>query len=57
MDLRREEQQEWIEYFSDIIGIIFVADCSCFNLIIGEDKSHNRLQHSLELFKTVRQNE
>ncbi len=57
MDLRRDERQEWIEYFRDIIGIIFVTDCSCFNLVTGEDRSQNRLQQSLDLLKTIRQNE
>ncbi|CAF1190364.1 unnamed protein product [Rotaria sordida] len=57
MDLRHDDRQEWIEYFRDVIGIIFVVDCSCFNLITGEDRSQNRLQQSLDLFKTIRKNE
>jgi hypothetical protein len=50
---QREERRKWIQCFNDVTAIIFVTACSCFNLVLIEDESQNRLRESLELFKNI----
>ena len=46
--IRRREK-----YFKDLTAIIFVTDCSSYNMFLREDPSQNRLRESLDLFKSI----
>ncbi|KAI0780157.1 G-alpha-domain-containing protein [Fomes fomentarius] len=49
----RSLRHAWYPYFDDINAIIFLAPISCFDEQLAEDKSVNRLQDSLLLWKAV----
>lgn len=50
---QREERCKWFLCFNDVTAIIFVADCSSYDMVLREDASKNRLTESLDLFKVV----
>lgn len=50
---QRDERRKWIQCFNDVTAIIFVTDCSSFNLTLLEDKNKNRLKESLDLFGQI----
>ncbi|XP_037136391.1 guanine nucleotide-binding protein G(olf) subunit alpha-like [Syngnathus acus] len=50
---QRDERRKWIQCFNDVTAIIFVAASSSYNMVIREDNSTNRLQESLDLFKSI----
>jgi hypothetical protein len=57
MDLLYEEQQELIESFCNKSNaIIFITDCSCFDVVIDEKECQTRLHQSLERYKMIRNN-
>jgi hypothetical protein len=57
MDLLREKQQESIQSFCENANaIIFITDCSCFNMMTDEKGCQTQLHQSLDLFKTIRNN-
>ncbi|KAI6045255.1 G-protein alpha subunit-domain-containing protein [Pisolithus marmoratus] len=43
----------WVPYFDDINAIIFLAPISCFDQVLQEDSSVNRLADSFLLWKTI----
>ncbi|XP_077577093.1 guanine nucleotide-binding protein G(olf) subunit alpha-like isoform X1 [Stigmatopora nigra] len=50
---QRDERRKWIQCFNDVTAIIFVAASSSYNMVIREDNSTNRLQESLDLFRSI----
>ncbi|KAI6104380.1 guanine nucleotide binding protein, alpha subunit [Pisolithus sp. B1] len=43
----------WVPYFEDVNAIIFLAPISCFDQVLQEDPSVNRLADSFLLWKTI----
>ncbi|KDQ60336.1 hypothetical protein JAAARDRAFT_125564 [Jaapia argillacea MUCL 33604] len=43
----------WVPYFDDMDAIIFLAPISCFDQVLEEDPSVNRLEDSVQLWRTV----
>ncbi|KAL0956245.1 hypothetical protein HGRIS_002399 [Hohenbuehelia grisea] len=43
----------WIPYFDDVDAIIFLAPISCFDQVLAEDPTVNRLEDSILLWKAV----
>ena len=50
---QREERRKWVQCFSEVTSIIFLASCSEYDQVLREDPTQNRLQESLNLFKKV----
>ena len=50
---QRSERKKWLHCFDDVTAVIFVASLSEYNLELTEDRSQNRLQESIALFKTL----
>ncbi|KAK9890954.1 hypothetical protein WA026_013294 [Henosepilachna vigintioctopunctata] len=50
---QREERCKWFLCFNDVTAIIFVTDCSSYDMVLREDATKNRLTESLDLFKVV----
>eukprot|EP00053_Salpingoeca_punica_P021504 m.213081 g.213081 ORF g.213081 m.213081 type:complete len:390 (-) comp22892_c0_seq1:346-1515(-) len=53
---QRQERPKWIQCFSDVTAIIWVASSSGFDLFLREDGLQNRLVESLTLFESVWKN-
>ncbi|TFY55058.1 hypothetical protein EVJ58_g8488 [Rhodofomes roseus] len=49
----RSQRQTWVPFFDDIDAIIFLAPISCFDQTLAEDRSVNRLEDSVLLWKAV----
>ncbi|KAF7298120.1 hypothetical protein HMN09_01033400 [Mycena chlorophos] len=43
----------WVPYFDDMDAIIFLAPLSCFDQVLAEDESVNRLEDSILLWKMI----
>ncbi|KAJ6602208.1 guanine nucleotide-binding protein alpha-4 subunit [Mycena sp. CBHHK59/15] len=43
----------WVPYFDDMDCIIFLAPLSCFDQVLAEDESVNRLEDSILLWKAI----
>ncbi|KAI6021064.1 guanine nucleotide binding protein, alpha subunit [Pisolithus marmoratus] len=50
---QRSLRAAWVPYFDDINAIIFLAPISCFDQVLQEDPSVNRLADSFLLWKTI----
>jgi len=50
---QRSERRKWINCFSGVTGLIFVASLTAYNQFLYEDESVNRLKESLGLFKSL----
>nr|8IW1_A Chain A, Guanine nucleotide-binding protein G(i) subunit alpha-1,Guanine nucleotide-binding protein G(olf) subunit alpha [Homo sapiens] len=50
---QRDERRKWIQCFNDVTAIIYVADCSDYNMVIREDNNTNRLRESLDDFESI----
>lgn len=50
---QRSERKKWSMLFSDITGIIFCADVSCYDTPLREDPRVNRLLDSLQVFAQI----
>ncbi|KAI0081525.1 G-alpha-domain-containing protein [Panus rudis PR-1116 ss-1] len=49
----RPQRHAWAPYFDDVNAIIFLAPISAFDQVLAEDPSVNRLEDSLQLWKSV----
>ncbi|KAG8835667.1 hypothetical protein FRC17_001856 [Serendipita sp. 399] len=49
----RTQRNQWIPYFEDTNAVIFLAPLSAFDQKLAEDRSVNRLEDSLLLWKSV----
>ncbi|KAG8761094.1 hypothetical protein FRC14_007875 [Serendipita sp. 396] len=49
----RTQRNQWIPYFEDTNAVIFLAPLSSFDQKLAEDRSVNRLEDSLLLWKSV----
>lgn len=49
----RNQRQAWAPYFEDVNAIIFLAPISAFDQVLTEDHRVNRLEDSLQLWKSV----
>ncbi|XP_050712293.1 guanine nucleotide-binding protein G(s) subunit alpha-like [Eriocheir sinensis] len=50
---QRGERKKWIQVFDGIQAVLFLVSASCFDLVIREDQETNRLQESINIFKSV----
>ncbi|KAG0726289.1 Guanine nucleotide-binding protein G(f) subunit alpha [Chionoecetes opilio] len=50
---QRGERKKWIQVFDGIQAVLFLVSASCFDLVIREDEETNRLQESINIFKSV----
>ncbi|PAA72179.1 hypothetical protein BOX15_Mlig033727g1 [Macrostomum lignano] len=50
---QRDERRKWIQVFHDITAVIFVSACSGYDSRLREDPTQNRLQESIDLFRTI----
>lgn len=50
---QRGERKKWIQVFDGIQAVLFLVSSSCFDLVIEEDEKTNRLQESINIFKSV----
>lgn len=50
---QRGERKKWIQVFDGIQAVLFLVSASCFDLVIREDHETNRLQESINIFKSV----
>lgn len=50
---QRDERRKWFLCFNDVTAIIFMADCSAYDMVLREDPTQNRLCENLDLFKVV----
>jgi guanine nucleotide-binding protein subunit alpha len=49
----RTQRAAWAPYFQDVDAIIFLAPISCFDQVLVEDSSVNRLEDTVILWKQV----
>ncbi|TFK74549.1 G-alpha-domain-containing protein [Pluteus cervinus] len=49
----RSLRAAWIPFFDDMDAIIFLAPISCFDQVLAEDSSVNRLEDSILLWRSV----
>ncbi|QRV80600.1 G-protein alpha subunit [Ceratobasidium sp. AG-Ba] len=49
----RGQRHVWAPFFSDVNAIIFLAPISAFDQTLAEDKRVNRVEDSIQLFKSV----
>lgn len=54
---QRTERRKWIHCFQDVTAIIFCAALSCYDLVLAEDESTNRMTESLRLFASIVNND
>ncbi|KAL0958423.1 hypothetical protein HGRIS_000565 [Hohenbuehelia grisea] len=47
------DEAAWVPFFEDVDTIIFLAPISCFDQVLQEDKTVNRLEDSYNLYKAV----
>ncbi|ELU02118.1 hypothetical protein CAPTEDRAFT_109140 [Capitella teleta] len=47
------ERRKWISVFDSATAILFVVDCSCFDQVLREDHSKNRLLEAIQIFEQV----
>jgi len=47
---QRSERRKWMNCFSDVTGLVFVASLTAYNQFLYEDETVNRLKESLTLF-------
>ncbi len=58
MNVSNDNEQELIQSsFSDKTNIIiFITDCSCFDVMINDDISQTQLHQSINLYKIIQNN-
>ncbi|KAM6498762.1 Guanine nucleotide binding protein (G-protein), alpha subunit [Amanita muscaria] len=49
----RNQRQAWVPYFEEINAIIFLAPISAFDQVLEEDDRTNRIEDSLNLWRSV----
>ncbi|KAJ8087641.1 hypothetical protein PM082_006475 [Marasmius tenuissimus] len=49
----RSQRQTWVPFFDDVDAIIFLAPISGFDQVLAEDRTVNRLEDSVLLWKSV----
>ncbi|KAJ7124991.1 guanine nucleotide-binding protein alpha-4 subunit [Mycena epipterygia] len=49
----RSLRAAWVPFFDDMDAIIFLAPLSCFDQVLAEDESVNRLEDSILLWKAI----
>lgn len=52
----RSQRAAWVPFFDDANAIIFLAPISAFDQVLAEDRSVNRLEDSVSLWKMICQN-
>ncbi|KAK8726245.1 hypothetical protein OTU49_010167 [Cherax quadricarinatus] len=50
---QRGERKKWIQVFDGIQAVLFLVSTSCFDLVIREDEETNRLQESINIFRSM----
>jgi len=54
---QRTERRKWIHCFQEVTAIIFCVALSCYDLMLAEDESTNRMMESLKLFDSIVNNQ
>lgn len=49
----RSQRQAWVPFFEDVDAIVFLAPISAFDQVLSEDRTVNRLEDSVLLWKAV----
>ncbi|KAI6037622.1 G-alpha-domain-containing protein [Pisolithus marmoratus] len=49
----RSQRATWVPYFDDVHAIIFLAPISAFDQVLAEDRTVNRLEDSVLLWKAI----
>ncbi|XP_065913197.1 guanine nucleotide-binding protein G(s) subunit alpha-like [Dysidea avara] len=50
---QQRNYSKWTQCFSDITAIVFIVDCSSYNLYLREDCTKNCLEEAMELFDSI----
>eukprot|EP00126_Sphaerothecum_destruens_P001910 Sdes_comp15344_c0_seq1m4210 len=50
---QRSERRKWIHCFENVTAIIFVVALSEYDMVLAEDRNHNRMRESLALFDKI----
>lgn len=50
---QRGLRKQWMPYFDFVHSIVFVADISCFDQVLVEDVTVNRMADALDLFESI----
>uniref|UniRef100_A0A8D0DWJ4 Guanine nucleotide-binding protein subunit alpha n=1 Tax=Salvator merianae TaxID=96440 RepID=A0A8D0DWJ4_SALMN len=50
---QRSERRKWIHCFENVIALIYLASLSEYDQFLEENSSENRMQESLDLFRTI----
>lgn len=50
---QRAERRKWMPLFDHVSTIVFVAAISEYDQVVAEDRSKNRMQEALDLFKQI----
>ena len=49
----RFQRKKWIHCFENVDVVLFTVDIACWDQILSEDETVNRMQESLDLFNTI----
>jgi len=50
---QRTERKKWIHCFEDVLLVMFLAAASEYDQVLEEDHTENRMEESLNLFRTI----
>ncbi len=50
---QRGERRKWLQVFDTATAILFILDCSSYDLSLREDTTKNRLLEAAEIFEQV----
>uniref|UniRef100_A0A8D2J5M0 Guanine nucleotide-binding protein subunit alpha n=1 Tax=Varanus komodoensis TaxID=61221 RepID=A0A8D2J5M0_VARKO len=50
---QKSERRKWIHCFENVIALIYLASLSEYDQFLEENSSENRMQESLDLFRTI----
>ena len=49
----RDERKKWIHFFGGVDMILFTVDIACYDQLLFEDETVNRMQEALQLFDSI----
>jgi len=50
---QRSERRKWIHCFDNVTAVLYCADMACYDLVLREDSTQNRMTETLLLFQEV----
>jgi len=51
---QRSERRKWIHCFDNVTAVLYCASLSCYDLVLREDNTQNRMAEAILLFDEVR---